>query len=100
MEVRFKTKRLRNRYENSDLAVRKYGGDVGRRYIGRVNIIKKAASMEDLKKLPMLQCHPLRGKYAGRYAVSITGFYRLIFSLGGAERKTVLIEEVSKHYGD
>lgn len=51
-------------------------------------------------KLPVLRCHPLKGNRAGQYAVNITGFYRLIFSLEGEMLEIARIEEVSKHYGD
>lgn len=44
------------------------------------------------------RCHPLKGELAGTYAIDLTGFMRLIFSVG--ERDTVTIERVSKHYGD
>ena len=51
-------------------------------------------------KLPGLRCHPLKGNRTGQYAVNITGFYRLIFSLKGEMLEIVRIDEVSKHYGD
>ena len=77
-----------------------YGDDTAKRYILRINTIKLAQDVEELMKLPVLRCHPLKGNRAGQYAVNITGFYRLIFSLEGEMLEIVRIEEVSKHYGD
>lgn len=54
--------------------------------------------MEDLKALPGLRCHSLKGDRAGQYAVNLTGFYRLIFIVEGDTLNIVTIEEVSKHY--
>jgi proteic killer suppression protein len=42
----------------------------------------------------------LKGDRSGEWAVKLTGFYRLIFTLEGKRLQIALIEEVSKHYGD
>ena len=55
---------------------------------------------DDLYKIPELKCHPLKGDRKGQYAISVTGFYRLIFTLQGERVDVVLVEEVSKHYDD
>lgn len=87
-------------YKDRKRAEKKYGKHVGERYIERVDAIEHVDSMEDLMRLPALRCHPLKGKYEGRHSVSIAGRYRLIFSLKGESPETVVIEEVSNHYGD
>jgi proteic killer suppression protein len=73
---------------------------VARRYIQRINIMKAARGLDELTRLPGLRCHPLKGQRAGQYAIDLTGFYRLIFTLRGESLTIVRIEEVSKHYGD
>jgi proteic killer suppression protein len=50
--------------------------------------------------LPGLNGHPLKGSRKGEHAISLTGFYRLIFTLQGEQLEIVMLEEVSKHYGD
>jgi proteic killer suppression protein len=50
--------------------------------------------------LPGLNCHPLKGNRKGQYAVKLTGFYRLIFTVSGDCLNIALIEDVSKHYDD
>jgi proteic killer suppression protein len=81
-------------------AVKAYGEDAARRYILRINTIKQTRNIEELMRLPVLQCHPLKGDRSGQYAVNITGFYRLISSLEGEMLEIARIEEVSKRYGD
>lgn len=77
-----------------------FGGVVGRKYIQRIKIIKSTKSIEDLKSLPGLRFHALKGDRLGQYAVNLTGFYRLIFTVEGETLNVVKIEEVSKHYDD
>lgn len=100
MEVRFRTNKLEERYKKSKLAERAYGKAVARKYIQRVNIIKQIKSIEELRTLPGLRCHQLKGKRQGQWAVKLTGFYRLIFTIEGEILEIVCIEEVSKHYDD
>ena len=100
MEIRFKTNQLQKCYERHQTAVRKFGDEVARRYVLRINTIKSARDIDELIVLPGLRCHSLKGDRSGQYAVKLTGFYRLIFTLEGDSLTIVRIEEVSKHYGD
>lgn len=100
MEFTFKTKRLRKCYEEHGRAVKEFGEEVARKYIQRINLIGKAAGLDELKYLPGLRCHALTGNRQGQYAMNLTGFYRLIFTLEGEQLQIVRIEEVSKHYDD
>ncbi len=100
MIVRFRTRHLEKCYACHKHAVRAWGDVVGRRYILRVNIIKAARALDDLCGIRELNCHPLKGGRQGQYALSLTGFWRLIFALQGEQLEIVCIEEVSKHYGD
>ena len=100
MEIAFRTRKLEREYQEYARAVKSYGPEVARRYILRINIIKQARDIEELMSLPALRCHALRGNYRGQYAIKLTGFYRLIFTLKGNALELAQIEEVSKHYGD
>ena len=84
----------------SKQAVREFGDRVGRKYIQRISIIKATNSLEELMKLPGLRCHPLKGDRMGQYAINLTGYYRLIFTVEGDSLNIAMIEEVSKHYDD
>ena len=100
MEVTFKTRRLEKEYRESAKAVKSYGTKVARKYILRINIIKRVNNIEELMSLPGLRCHPLKGDRYGQYAIKLTGFYRLIFALKGDAPEIAHSEGVSKHYGD
>ena len=100
MEIAFRTRRLQRQYERSADATRAYGRQVGRKYIARINLMKQVRDIEELRHLPALQCHPLKGDRMGQWAVSLTGFHRLIFTLEGDRLEIAMIEEVSKHYDD
>ena len=100
MEIAFRTLKLQRQYERSADAMRAYGQQVGRRYIARINLIKHARDIEEVGRLPGLDCHPLKGDRAGQWAVALTGFHRLIFTLEGNRLEIAMIEEVSKHYDD
>jgi len=100
MEVKFRTRKLQRQYENHVEANKAYGEEVARRYIQRIDLVKQVRDLDELKMLPGLDCHLLKGDRKGHWAIRLTGFYRLIFSLQGDNLEIVQIEEVSKHYGD
>ena len=100
MQIQFRTKKLEKQYIQHKLAVKAYGNKVARKYVQRINIIKRAKDFDELSVLPGLKCHPLKGSREGQYAIYLTGFYRLIFTLVGEFLEIVQIEEVSKHYDD
>jgi len=100
VEVRFRTRKLQKQYEKSLEAEKAYGREVARKYINRVNIIKRACEINELCTLPALRCHQLRGNRQGQWAVKLTGYYKLIFTLEGKWSEIARIEEVSKHYDD
>jgi proteic killer suppression protein len=100
MKVVFRTRKLEKQYCESARAIRAYGNSVGRRYIQRVNIIKQAKNLDELKRLPGLDCHPLGGDRQGQYSLTLIDRWRLIFTLQGQAMEIIQIEEVSKHYGD
>lgn len=100
MEIRFRTRKLEKQYVRHREAEKAYGKDVARKYLQRVNIIKAAKDIKELSQLPGLRCHELKGSREGQWAMNLTGFYRLIFTLEGDRPEIVCIEEVSKHYDD
>lgn len=100
MEIRFKTKKLQKEYENSKDAIKSYGANVAKKYINRITLLKNAKSFDDLYKIPQLRFHPLTGNRKGEFAISLTGFYRLIITNDGDTFDIAKIEEVSKHYDE
>ncbi len=100
MEIRFCTKKLEKQYLSHKEAQKAYGQQVAKKYIMRINIIKAAKCFDDLYAIPTLKFHPLEGNRKGEYAITLTGFYRLIITNDGEIFDIARIEEVSKHYGD
>ncbi len=100
MIIKFRTKKLEKCFLESKQATKEFGLPVARKYIQRINLIKASKALHDIKKFHGLRCHPLKGDRIGQYAVNLTGFYRLIFTIEGETLSIVMIEEVSKHYDD
>ncbi len=100
MEVRFRTKKLEQCYQQSSKAFREFGPEVGRRYIQRIKLIQATPDLDTLKNLPGLRCHPLTGDRKGQWAATLIDRVRLIFTFQNDEMTIVRVEEVSKHYED
>lgn len=99
MQISFATPTLRRCYEDYDTASRLWGPDVGRRYIGRVNVLREARTLGDLATPRSLHLHPLHGERDGQYAINIDQRWRLIFT-HVKESGDIRVEEVTNHYGD
>ena len=100
MDIQFRDNKLKKCFTQYRQAVKLWGEQVARKYIQRINIIQAANSLDELMNLPALRCHALKGDRKGQYAINLTGFYRLIFTMDGDTMNIVMIEEVSKHYDD
>ncbi len=100
MQVEYKSKALRDRYETFEKAKRTWGEVVALKYVDRIDILWACRSIADLGKLPQLRFHPLKGDRKGQYAIDLDEKMRLIVSFMDEGRTRVRIEEVSKHYGD
>jgi len=98
--VTYKTRKLEKCFTTHKVAVKEFGDQVARKYSLRIKIIQQTTDLDELQKLPVLNCHPLKGNRAGQYAIKLTGFYRLIFTMVDDSLTIVRIEEVSKHYDD
>ena len=100
MEISFRTKKLQKQYEKSVEAEKAYGQQVARRFISRINTLKKAIDFNELYTLSGWNFHPLKGNRKGEFAITLTGFWRLIITNDGDTFDIAKIEEVSDHYGD
>jgi proteic killer suppression protein len=100
LQIRFRTRTLQQQYENSSDAIKAYGKDVATKFIQRIDIIKTVRNVDELIQIRALRCHPLKGNREGQWALKLTGFARLIFTLEGDQLEIACIEEVSKHYDD
>jgi proteic killer suppression protein len=98
MNLVFASRRLEQCYENGANAVRAWGPQVGRRYIQRINLLYAVRSFDELFNFQALRLHPLRGPRAEEWAMTLQGRWRLIIEL--LSEDTILVKEVSHHYGD
>ena len=97
MDVEFGDSRLEARFTSLALGERAWGEVVARAYQRRVTFLIAAATMQQLRDHRSLRLHQLAGPHAGRYSIVLHDRWRLIVAISG---ESVLIEEVSNHYGD
>ena len=99
MDVSFRTNHLERCYAESARAVQQWGPDVAERYIVAITFLKSARDMQDAYNISFLHLHPLRGSRTGQLSIRLAGRWRLIIARGNTEH-SVIVEEVSNHYGD
>lgn len=99
MEVIFRTRRLQRNYEDVNRATIDWGRDVSRRYVRRVDELRRADGFSQLYDIPTMRLHSLRGSRAGELSIYLTGRWRLIVTRGTTPQ-SIIIEEVSNHYDD
>ncbi len=98
MDLEFRDGDLEACAKETKLAVRRWGADVGDKYVQRLVILNNAPDFQSLYQLRFLRLHKLEGDRRDFYALTLHGRWRLLVSLLGEKR--VRIEEVSNHYGD
>ena len=99
MEVYFRINLLRRNYEESARAIRSWGPEVGPRDVTRINELRRTKDFNEVYNIRSMRLHPLTGDMAGKFSIYLSGGWRLIVTKGGTEQ-SVIIEEVSNHYGD
>ncbi len=97
MEVKFRTRQLRQCCEESTRAIRQWGPEVGRKFITRIKQLQAIASVQEAYNIKAMGLHPLKGSRKGELSITLTGRWRLIVTKGESE-DSVVIEEVSNHY--
>ncbi|MBI2171777.1 MAG: type II toxin-antitoxin system RelE/ParE family toxin [Chloroflexi bacterium] len=98
MDLTFASRQLERCYTDEVEAARTWGPQVGRRYIERVTLLYKVRSLQELMTFRALRLHPLKGDRANQWAMMLQGRWRLIVELQDA--RTLVIREVTNHYGD
>ncbi len=99
MEVIFRTKLLKQCYETSSGAVKRWGPVVARKYIARVNELYALKDFEDASRVRSLRLHHLKGGRQGEWSITLTGRWRLIVTKGETEEQVTIVN-VSNHYED
>ena len=98
VKVDFANKRLERRFYNPSDAIREWGPSIGLRYVNRIELLVVADSLQALMKSRALRLHPLKGNMSGLWAMILQGRWRLIIEPVGDQ--SVIVREVSAHYGD
>ena len=99
VEIYFRTNRLRRNYEESARARRAWGPEAGQRYVTRINELRRITNFHSVYNIRSMRLHPLTGDMAGKLSIYLTGAWRLIVTKGDTE-ESLIVEEVSNHYGD
>lgn len=76
---------------------RSWGQAAGKGYVRVVRISTAVRDFRDLYSLSQLRLHALHGGRSGEYAMTLSGRWRVIVTLG---EPGVVVEEVTNHYGD
>ena len=98
MDIEFSTNRLATASLSLTSATRLFGTLIGRKYIQRLVVIRAVDEFTQLFGLRARRLHPLTGGLAHRYAMTITGNFRLIVER--VIEDTVHILSVEDYHGD
>ena len=100
MEFRFSDRKLEELY-TAGADAHKYPEGLVDAFLRRVRRIEAAKDERDLRVPVSVHLEKLKGPYAGSYSMRLKDRWRLILRiLVEEERKTVVIDEITQHYGD
>lgn len=97
IDVQYKKKYLEKCFRSLSLATKRWGPDIGRKYIKQLSFVYAAEAIQDLYKIPTLRFHPLKGDRKGQYAITLAKRARIIVEVEG--NTILIVEEVNTdHY--
>ena len=80
MDIIFANDKLAKVFNNHRLLVREYGDLQAQRIRRRLDELRAADTLEDVRHLPQARCHELKGDLAGLLSVDLVHPYRLLFA--------------------
>ena len=98
MKTEFSSNRLAEASVSLSEASRLFGVPIGRKYIQRLAVLRAVDKFIELYGHRALRLHPLKGKRAGQYSITLTGNYRLIIEK--VREDEVRIMDVEDYHGD
>jgi len=104
MIIHFEETYLKELYENGVTSNKKhrYQPSIIKRYIERVNLLKKIITKEELFPFKSLNFEALVGDKKGRFSIKVNDQYRIEFTLDENLEQPILticnIVELSNHY--
>lgn len=94
MEYFAETKKLTKILNNPRLIQRYYGKNMMKKILARLDEFDAAENLQQIPSDPPPRCHPLHGKLEGKFAVDVSGNYRIVFE--GYDRNDELSMEKEK----
>lgn len=79
MDIIFKTKKLQKECNDQKRLVRTHGLRRAKLVRRRLDELRAASSLEDIRRLPGPRCHELKGNRSGQLSVDLDHPYRLVF---------------------
>jgi plasmid maintenance system killer protein len=79
VNIIFQSSKLQKDCVSLGRAQARYGTVGGKRLMQRLDEIRAASTLEDLRSLPQARCHELVGDMKGQVSVDLNHPYRLIF---------------------
>jgi len=99
MKIRFKSKKLKKKFEAKKELEKAYGTRQAKKIIQRINELYAAESLQDIKHIPSSRLHQLSGNYKNCFAIDLVQPYRLIIKPEDGEiedLRTITLVEVVK----
>lgn len=94
MEYFAETKKLTKILNDPKLILKYYGKARAKRILARLDEFDAAQNLSQILSDPPPRCHPLMGNLKGKFAVDISGDYRMIFE--GYDKKDCLSTDKSE----
>jgi len=79
LDIIFKTNELEKACNGSKAGKRKFGAEMSRILRRRLDELRAATVLNDIRFIPQARCHELKGNRKGELAVDLYRQYRLIF---------------------
>ena len=78
MVIHFRNKKLEKVFSSEKELTRTYGAEQGRLLVKRMSVLRTVRCLADLRTLPQLHAHELKGDRAGQISITVRQPYRLI----------------------
>ena len=98
LEIEYKNNKLKAICTQYDCAVRAHGMAMAEKIDMRIGEIRAAASVEELIKYKIGNCHPLLGNRKSQYAVSLAEPWRLVFEKVNRDLVSVNIIKIEDYH--
>ena len=80
MDIHYASRRLQQAAQDLQEANRQFG-ELGRRYIERLQVIHAAPTFAELRRIQALRIHPLKGIREGEWSLKLNQNWRIVFTV-------------------